>query len=229
MIEEKKTDLLSKITNIVFSIVCYGITILCLLVTIFSISSKNNDGVATFNDTAVLAVRTESMNGIIDKGDLIFINTKFDTAKFVENQTIATFYCDINNDGNLEIVTHRFIKKDGTTFVFQGVYKHNKDDVLAFQYVNESSIIGVYNDSKINGVGNLILMLQSSVGFFICFILPIFLFACYQGYKLVITIMEVKEEKVSKVIEKELTDEQLKLIKENIRQEILDELKSKKE
>lgn len=161
----KQESKLSKVLNIIVSIISYTIILLCLIISIFAISTKTNNGVAAIGGNACLTVNSESMTGTIDKGDLIFIKTiTFDDKEkvfvdndkkqitFVENKTIATFYCDINGDNKLDIVTHKYIGMDGNTYKFQGTYIKAEDEgaELRMQYVSANSIIGVYEGKKIS-------------------------------------------------------------------------------
>lgn len=235
----KEESKLSKVLNIIVSIISYTIILLCLIISIFAISTKTNNGIAAIGGNACLTVNSESMTGTIDKGDLIFIKTiTFDDKEkvfvdndkkqitFVENKTIATFYCDINGDNKLDIVTHKYIGMEGNSYKFQGTYikAEDKGAELRMQYVSANSIIGVYEGKKIGGVGSLINFLQSSVGFFVCFVLPIFLFVCYRGYKLIIAI---KESKLENAVEAgKLTEEERNRERERIREEILKELEA---
>ena len=228
IIEEEKS---SKLLDIITTVITYIIVGLCLVVSIFSLTSKATGGTPQIGDNVILNVQTNSMTGIIDVGDIIFVKTvEFDenmepSIPFVVDETIVSFKCDVDGDGYLDVVTHLYKGRDANRFVFQGTYKENENDVLAYQYVAAQNIIGVYEGAKLPGVGHAINFLQSSVGFFVCFILPIFLFVCYQGYRLICTIMEVKRENAIEA--GKLTDEEREREKERIRQEILKELEEK--
>lgn len=239
--DAKKQNKFGKVVNIFVSIISYTIVILCVIISIFALSSKSNNGIAQIGGKSLLTVKSESMTGIVNKGDLIiiktikyddeskgFVDAKNNKIEFIENKTIATFYCDVDHDNQLDIVTHKYIGREGLNYKFQGTYIKDQDKgaELQIQYVSSNSIIGVYEGNRLQGVGTFIDFLQSSVGFFICFVFPIFLYVCYRGYKLIIAI---KENKLENAIEAaKLTEEERAKEKERIRQEVLKEIENQK-
>lgn len=236
--EKKKNKIVNILINVVFSL----IIILTLFISVTALTAKANNGVPQFFGNAPFTVLTDSMTGTINKGDLVIVKLlpkenekKKDeiTKNFVINETIATFKYDINGDGKAEYVTHRLVAMkeiDGNLQVqFQGDKKPDpaSGETLGFQQVSYKDVIGVYHGTRLPGFGSVMSFLQSSAGFLIIFVIPLFLYFCFKGYQLFVTAMEFRRENA--VATAQLTDEAREEEKKRIREEVLREMQDQKD
>ncbi len=235
---KKSTIVLNAITN-ALSIIFVAFSVFIMIV---SISSKNNKGVPTFGNKSYLYVTSESMTGTINKGDLIVVdhlNFKYDneteqiepSIELKENESIISFFMDINGDGKNEIVTHQLIdiQENGTFYQCKGTYVANEGDVLATQTIHYSKVIGVYAGKRIPYIGSIYAFMfdtPSAWGFAVVVVAPMFIFFCFKAYQLIATIIETKEEnaKVRAVEMATITEEEKEKQKAAMRAEILKEL-----
>lgn len=221
----KKTKKVLQITiNVVFGLV----VAIAFLIATMSLTARSRD-IPNLFGLSPLQVRTDSMTGTINKGDLIFVKlVDFDDSgkpsiEFIPGETILTFKFDINGDNKQDIVTHRLIEINNGTYVLRG----DKDaDIVERQYVSSGNILGVYTGTRIPALGSILAFLQSSAGFLIVFVIPLFLYFIYQGYKLFMTTMEVKKENALE--RATLTEEQREAEKKRIREEVLRDLENQK-
>ena len=239
--KEEKETLFSKVINIVINVFTVVMVLLSVFLVAISLTSKNNYGVPTINNKSYLRVQSSSMKGTINKGDLIVVDKvsfRYDDAtqylkpsiEIIENESIISFFYDIDADGQSEIVTHQVIEiqNKGALFVTKGTYVED-GDVLATQTVTYSSVIGVYNGKRVPGIGavyGFLLDTPYAWGFAVCVLVPMFCLFLYKGYKLIVTIMETKEENAKELAKTKTTisEEERAKEKEAMRAEILKEL-----
>ena len=239
--EEEQETLGQKIINILVNIFTTVMVVLSLFLVVVSVVSNKNYGVPTVNNKSYLRVQSSSMQGTINKGDLIVVEKVHffynDTTQYlepsieiIENESIISFFYDIDADGKSEIVTHKVIAIDnkGALFMTQGTYVE-EGDTLAVQTVSYSSVIGVYNGTRVPVVGAIYGFLMDTPyawGFALCVLCPMFAIFLFKGYKLIVTIMETRKENAEEIARKnaQLTEEELARQKEVMRAEILKEL-----
>ena len=129
----------------------------------------------------------------------------------LEPGTIITFRApiDIDGDGKTgDLNTHRIVEKiEGTnSYITKGDNNVLNDNQGDNPYtVHSSDIIGVCTDNgKIRGLGNVIKFLSSSLGFFLCIVLPLILFFLYELYRFITILVSEKQKKAEdKAIESE--------------------------
>jgi signal peptidase len=216
-----------KVFKIIGSVFLWLFVLFAVYVSITALVAKSNDGVANLFGYTPLSVQSESMTGTIDKGDLIIIKLiNFDDGKPSEtltpNESIVTFRYDIDNDGSDELVTHLFIGKEDSTYVFQGTYSPNGQE-LAKQYVPESRIVGVYSGNRIVALGYVISWITSPIGYFVIFLVPAAIFFLYALYKLIMAVINASSTTKIEHDANYYLEE-----KEKMRQEILAELEKEK-
>mgnify|MGYP000951938356 CR=1 FL=1 len=216
-----------KVFKIIGSVFLWLFVLFAVYVSITALVAKSNDGVANLFGYTPLSVQSESMTGTIDKGDLIIIKLiNFDDGEPSEtltpNESIVTFRYDIDNDGSDELVTHLFIGKEDSTYVFQGTYSPNGQE-LAKQYVPESRIVGVYSGNRIVALGYVISWITSPIGYFVIFLVPAAIFFLYALYKLIMAVINASSTTKIEHDANYYLEE-----KEKMRQEILAELEKEK-
>lgn len=218
-----------KIINIVVDVVVAIVLAFALLLAICTITSRSKgyDQYTEIFGKAYLAVQSDSMKGEkednFSKGDLIAIKTiKNDEARKLKVGDVITFRTNlITDDGRYVLNTHRIIE------IYSGVegdaasYKTKGDnnDSPDSGQVLATEVVGVYN-GKAGGIGNVMLWMNSSAGFFVCVVLPTLLVVVYCAVNLVLVILKEKKTQTA-TAEQEKLDE-----RERIRRELLAEMQS---
>lgn len=239
---EDKKEKVNKVRDIIINIITAIMCLLSVFLVVVSVSSKSSNGVPTINNRSYLYVQSESMTGIINKGDLIVVekldfvyNNNSDSfepsKKLEENESVISFFLDINGDGKKEIVTHRFIKTEeqGTYYVCQGTY--SKDGApLAYQKIYYKQVIGVWTGKRVPVLGSIYEFLLDTPyawGFGVVVIAPMFIIFLVKGYQLIATIIETRNENAKE--RAKLSDEEYERQKALMKEQILKELKEEQE
>ncbi len=207
---------IKKIAEIVLNVLIWVFVALSILVTALVFAAQGSpDGIPDLFGTSLITIETPSMKPIYNVGDLVFMKKISNEEKYeLEAGDIITFRTsvDINGDGKAGDINTHLIHEvvDGTlTFITKGENNPAPDNVGDAPYtVHHSDVIGVCTkDGKIGGLGGVINFLRSSLGFFICIVLPLLLFFLYELYsfiKLIISERAAKEPAVSKETEEEI-------------------------
>lgn len=155
---------ISKIINIIVLIILIPILIVSLILIVKSYTDKDN--VPSIGGYAPLIVLSGSMETEIHTGDLIIVK-QVEISSLKEGDIIA-FYTD---DTKQTIVTHRIvdiIEEDGNVrFITKGDNNETKD----VGYVDSNLVVGIYENTRFGGLGNVAMFLQTPTG--ICIIISI--------------------------------------------------------
>jgi signal peptidase len=202
-----------KVLSIVANVLVWAFVAFSIAVTVMVLSAQSNeDGVPELFGKSMITIVSDSMTPTFDRGDMIFIEKlsgtpdDLDRVKALEVGDIITFWSaeDINRDGQKnDLNTHRIVEKVNGGFKTQG----DKFDVPDKDIVYYNDVIGVaHEDARIPGVGAVIGFLQSSLGFFLCIVLPLVIFFLYELYNFIKVLLEEKAKKapVSKETEEEI-------------------------
>ena len=191
-----------KVLSIILNTIIWIFVVFSLLITILVFSAQGSkDGVPSIFGKSLITISTDSMEPVYEVGDLVFMQ-KLDDEE-IENLKVGdiiTFHApiDINGDGIVgDINTHRIYKIDGNVFITKGDHNLIPDNEGDDKYtVHVSDVIGVCTeDGKIGGVGNVISFLRSSLGFFLCIVLPLILFFLYELYHFISILVTEKAKK----------------------------------
>lgn len=175
-------------TNVLFALVL----VLALGVTFMSLGSSSKNEVPSIFGYSPLAVRSESMEPTIKKGDLIFV--KRNTSTFEEDD-IITFHAVIEGEKTLN--THRITEVVEATgqieenYVTKGDNNPVDDEVL----VMKSEVIGKYNGFKLPVLGYVVNFASGSTGFFVLIVLPLLAYFIYHVVRVVMAAVDYKKEK----------------------------------
>lgn len=193
---------MKKVLSILFDFLIVLVIVFAVIVTLMSLSSNEN-GITNIMGYMPLNIQSESMEPIINKGDMI-ITKKTDFDELKENDIIS--YLSKEQDTTI-IITHRIVDiKDEQgikTITTKGDNNTSNDDVL----VTQANFVAKYNNIKIPILGSVLTFLQSQVGFFIFIIIPLFILFVYQLYKFITTIMDEKRKELIEQIRQEQTKE----------------------
>lgn len=206
-IETMKSPRTKKIFGIVLNTILWIFVAFSLLITILVFTAQGSaDGVPSIFGKSLITISTDSMKDTYDVGDLVFM-TKLDRDEIDELKAgdIITFRAaeDINGDGVIynDLNTHRIVEviepsnpSEYKSFKTKGDYNPHEDNYI----VENADIIGVCTESgKIGGLGNVINFLRSSLGFFLCIVLPLVLFFLYELYNFITIIVSEKTKKAA--------------------------------
>lgn len=193
-----------KALSIVANILVWAFVVFSLVTTVMVFSAQADaDGVPALFGKSMINIVSDSMSPTFQKGDLIFIEKVagtdgvLDRVKALEVGTIITYWApiDINGDGQLnDINTHRIDEKTDVGFKTKGDNNLIQDGYT----VTYADVIGVANeDDRIGGLGAVIGFLQSSLGFFLCIVLPLVIFFIYELYRFIKLMLEEKGKKAA--------------------------------
>lgn len=204
-LEIMKAPKTKKIFAIVLNTILWIFVAFSLLITILVFSAQGSrDGVPSIFGKSLITISTDSMKDTYDPGDLVFL-TKLDSEEIDELGVgaIITFRSpeDINGDGIFgnDLNTHRIVEvidpknpSEHKSFKTKGDFNPHEDNYI----VDNADIIGVCKeDAKLSGVGNVINFLRSSLGFFLCIVLPLILFFLYELYHFITILVTEKAKK----------------------------------
>ena len=196
-----------KILSIVLNTVIWIFVAFSLVITILVFSAQGSkDGVPDIFGKSLITISSDSMEPIYYIGDLVFME-KIDQADVpnLPEGTIITFRApiDINEDGIIgnDLNTHKIyeVVEGENYFITKGENNPHHDNMGEDAYrVHYSDVIGVCTeDGKLGGVGNVISFLRSSLGFFLCIVLPLILFFLYELYNFITVLVTERQKKAA--------------------------------
>ena len=166
--ESKGKRILNTVVNVIL-VIAIALAAVC---TYASYVSTSGNGVPNILGVRIFSIQTESMYPTLLPGDLIF-DTGVKEATELRKDDIITYWTVINGERVLN--THRIheIYDGGGYLIFSTKGDNNTSaDPLT---VHESEIVGKYS-FRVTGVGKVFDYLQTSTGFLIVIVIPVFLF-----------------------------------------------------
>lgn len=169
--EREKNSPAHNIMTVVGAILCVIlIPILLINVSLIIKSYTNPDEVPSIGGTFPLIVLTDSMYPEIHSGDLIICHTE--EAENIQLGDVISFFDPMGNGSS--IVTHKVVgiteRAGEIAWVTRGI-ANNADDAVP---VTASDLVGVYQ-SRIAGVGNAVMFMQTTAGLIVCVVCPLML------------------------------------------------------
>ena len=172
MVEVEKSN---KLVNTIINVVLVVAIVLAAVCTYVSFVSTSGNGVPSILGIRPFSIQTDSMYPTLNPGDLIIDKAVKDTSE-LEKGDIITYWTVINGERVLN--THRITDVyDGGGYLIFATKGDNSSfgDALT---VHESEIVGEYW-FRIGGIGKVFDYLQTSTGFLLVVVLPVFLFFLY--------------------------------------------------
>jgi signal peptidase len=147
--------------------------IVAALCTYTSFVSASGNGVPSILGIRVFSIQTESMYPTMNPGDLIF-GKGIDDMTALRPGDIITYWTVINGERVLN--THRIeeIYDGGGYLIF--ATKGDKNTGVDALTVHESEVVAQYTGVKVEGLGKVFDYLQTSTGFLVVVVIPVFLF-----------------------------------------------------
>ena len=233
-----KNTTAKKVLTIVANVAVWIFVAFSVLVTVLVFTAQGSeDGLSSLFGKSLITVSSDSMSPEFKKGDLIVIEklsveeiTKLgedSEALAARRGEVITYRApiDINGDGQIgDVNTHRIVGRE----VDNGWYRFTTQGDNAEMcptpdsYVlTHNDVIGVWTGKRIAGVGGMLDFLRSSLGFFLCIVLPLILFFLYELYHFISLIMKERAKTApANAIDSE-TEEEIKrrAVEEYIRQQ----------
>ena len=245
--ENKMTGKVKRIAEITINVLVWIVVAFSVLITVLVFSAQGSkDGVPSIFGKSLVTIESPSMEPTFKTGDLVFMTKLSDEDKHnLKEDDIITYFApiDINNDGvKGDINTHRIVSvdKDGLRVQTRGDNKETNptnDDYT----VHYSDIIGICTeDGRVGGLGSVIKFLRSSLGFFLCIVLPLALFFFYELYRFISLIVserakrapvstETEEEIKRRAIEEYLASQKAETEKKEVTEEAKEASEQEKE
>ncbi len=172
VVEETEGKKPHKVLNIVINVVLVVAIIVAAICTYVSFVTTSGNGVPSIFGLRLLSIQTDSMYPEILSGDLI-VDTAIKDADELRPKDIITFWTVINGERVLN--THRIenIYDGGGYLIFET--KGDNNPTVDPLTVHESELVGQYK-FRIPGVGKVFDYLQTTEGFLIVVVIPVFLF-----------------------------------------------------
>ena len=214
MQSEKKS--FKKVLGVIGNILLWAFLIFSMLITLMVFSAQNSpDGIPSVFGKSLLTVSTNSMKPVFNAGDLIIMEkVSQDGVANLQVGDIITYRSPIDLDGDGrtgDINTHRIYEVDAEKqeFVTKGDNNPIPDNEGTNAHtVSYHAVVGTYNGTRLPGVGKFIAFLRTSMGFFICIVLPLILFFLYELYVFISVVvserMRKKAEAEPKIDEEEI-------------------------
>lgn len=202
-----------KIAVISVNVLVCLILVMSLFITILVFSAQGSeDGVPAIFGKSLITIESGSMEPTYNEGDLVFMTKLSSEEKMnLEPGQIITYRApiDINRDGMIgDINTHRIVSIDKDSLRIQTKGDNPETNTADDNYtIHLTDVIGVCTeDGKIGGLGSVIGFLRSSLGFFLCIVLPLILFFLYELYRFIMLVVSerAKRAPVSKETEDEI-------------------------
>lgn len=164
-----------KVANTIVNIVLVLALILAAVCTYVSFVSASGNGVPSVFGIEFFSIQTDSMSPFLEPGDLVIGQTIKDKAE-LRPKDIITYWTVINGERVLN--THRIemVYDGGPFLIFET--KGDKNTTADPMTVHESEVVGKYV-THIPGIGKAFDYLQTSTGFLVVIVIPVFLFFLY--------------------------------------------------
>ena len=167
--EESKTH---KVASTVINVILVISIILAAVCTYVSYVSTSGSGVPSLFGLQLFSIQTDSMYPVLRPGDLI-IDTAVKDAGELRKGDIITYWTVINGERTLNTHTIHEIYDGGGYLIFATKGENNTAaDPLT---VHESEVVGIYK-ARIPSVGKFFDYLQTSTGFLLVVVIPVFIF-----------------------------------------------------
>ena len=161
-----------RILNTVINVLLVIAIIVAAICTYVSFVSSSGNGVPSIFGLQMFSIQTESMYPVLKPGDLIFDKAVSDPAT-LQKGDIITYWTVINGERVLN--THEIFEiYDGGDYRIFATKGKNNNSVDSLT-VHESEVVGKYW-FRVGGVGKVFDYLQTSTGFLIVVVIPVFIF-----------------------------------------------------
>ena len=178
--DKKPKDKRMKVVNTIINVVLIIAIIFAALCTYISFVSSSGSGAPNIFGFQFLSIQTDSMYPTFAPGDLIIdrdIYTNNEAKNELKKGDIITYWTNINGERVLN--THRIenVYDGGEHRFFET--KGDKNTIADTLNVHETEVVGIYTGVKLPNVGKALDYLQTSTGFLLVVVIPVFIFFIY--------------------------------------------------
>lgn len=173
--EKEKNSLFHNILTVIGAVLCVILTPILIVNCTLIIKSYTSEEVPSVGGYLPQIVLTDSMYPEIQSGDLIICHTA--EPEEVEEGDVISFFDPAGN--GITIVTHRVMEisqQDGKIMWKTKGDNNNTEDRLL---VSEDKLVAVYEGTRIGGLGNVALFMQTTPGLVVCVVLPLIVLVAY--------------------------------------------------
>lgn len=164
-----------KLLTVIGTILCIILVPILIINCILIIKSFTSDEVPSVAGTLPLIVLTDSMYPVIESGDLIICHTA--EAEEIEVGDVIAFFDPAGNGST--IVSHRVIEvtEEGGQIAWRtkGDNNNTEDRLL----VKADKLVAVFEGTRLAGLGNVALFMQTTPGLIVCVVCPMLLLVGY--------------------------------------------------
>ena len=171
MNQQKKSTTVHKILTAIGVVLCIILIPILVINCILIVKSFTSEEVPSVAGVLPLIVLTDSMYPEIQGGDLIICRTA--EPEEIEAGDVIAFFDPAGNGSS--IVTHRVLEvteKDGQIAWRTKGDNNNTEDRLL---VDAEDLVAIYEGTRIAGLGNVVMFMQTTAGLIICVVCPILL------------------------------------------------------
>lgn len=169
--KKEETSPIHKLLTIIGTILCIVLIPILIINCILIVKSFTSEEVPDVAGTLPLIVLTDSMYPVIQSGDLIICHTE--EPENIQVGDVIAFFDPAGN--GTTIVTHRVIEVTENGWRTKGD-NNNAEDRLA---VPADKLVAVYEGTRLPGLGDVALFMQSTTGLIVCVVCPILLLVGY--------------------------------------------------
>lgn len=183
--------LAKRIFNVLIDILIILILIFSVLIAVLSLT-QDKEGVPSLFGYAPMSVQSDSMVPEFETGDLIIAKVTDESTEYKQND-IVSFAAVI--DGYKVVDTHRIVdvvEESGQIFY---VTKGDNAEAADAGYQTSSSILAVYNGTRLEGLGSVLDFFKTQHGFFLAVVLPMFILFVYEAIRVARNFIAYNEAK----------------------------------
>ena len=180
-----------RVLNTVVNVILVVAIVLAALCTYVSYVSTSGNGTPSIFGLSVFSIQTDSMYPNLLAGDLIF-GVREDPED-LRIDDIITYWTII--DGNKVLNTHRIhgIYDGGGFLIFET--KGDANTAIDALTVHENAVVSKYSGVRVQGLGKAFDYLQTSTGFLLVVVIPVFLFFLFHLVQFFRTLFEYQNVK----------------------------------
>lgn len=169
--KKEETSPIHKLLTIIGTILCIILIPILIINCILIVKSFTSEEVPDVAGVLPLIVLSDSMYPVIQSGDLIICHTE--EPENIQVGDVIAFFDPAGN--GTTIVTHRVIEVTENGWRTKGD-NNNAEDRLT---VPADKLVAVYEGTRLPGLGNVALFMQSTTGLIVCVVCPILLLVGY--------------------------------------------------
>ena len=173
--QTEKTTTMHKVLTVIGTILCIILIPILVINCTLIVKSFTSDDVPDFAGALPLIVLTDSMYPVIESGDLIICHTE--EPENIQVGDVIAFFDPAGN--GTTIVTHRVtevVQESGNPVWHTKGDNNNTEDRMP---VTADKLVAVYEGTRLPGVGNVALFMQTTPGLILCVVCPILLLVGY--------------------------------------------------